>query len=42
MTVNLARHRLGDREADLELILHEFAHHDVRSNDHLCKEFTRR
>jgi hypothetical protein len=39
MTVNLAKHTLNDPLENYALMLHELAHHVVRSNDHLCHEF---
>ena len=39
MTVNMACHDCTDAESNYRLLLHEFAHHYVRSNDHLCREF---
>jgi hypothetical protein len=39
MTVNLAKHTLNDPLENYVLMLHELAHHVVRSNDHLCHEF---
>lgn len=39
MEVNLAYHNCEDWERNYSLLLHEFAHHAVQSNDHLCREF---
>ena len=39
MTVNLAKHTLNDPPGNYGLMLHELAHHVVRSNDHLCQQF---
>jgi len=37
--VNLAKHSVGNRQQNIELMLHELAHSVVRSNDHLVHEF---
>jgi hypothetical protein len=39
ITVNLARHHIGDWNGNVELMLHELAHYTVRSNDHLIHKF---
>jgi len=39
MTVNLANLDLNDRADCLNLLIHELAHHYVRSHDHLSCEF---
>jgi hypothetical protein len=38
-TVNLAHHDCNDWLANLELVLHELAHHKVQNNDHLKQLF---
>jgi hypothetical protein len=38
-SVNLAYHKVGDWQGNLELMYHELAHDTVRSNDHLIKDF---
>ena len=37
--VNMAFHKIKDREENWALLIHELAHNVVRSNDHLCEEF---
>jgi hypothetical protein len=39
MTVNLAYHDIDSMNDNYELLLHEFTHQTVKSNDHLCHEF---
>ena len=39
MEVNLAFHDPDDWHKNYELMLHEFAHHAVQSNDHLIHTF---
>ncbi len=39
MDVNLAFHEASDWHQNYELLIHEFAHHAVQSNDHLIDEF---
>jgi hypothetical protein len=35
----LAFHDVHDWTENYEVIIHELAHHEVQSNDHLCREF---
>ena len=39
MEINLQYHNVADWQGNLYLMLHEFAHHKVQSNDHLWKVF---
>jgi len=39
MDVNLAFHDASDWHNNYELLIHEFAHHAVQSNDHLVDVF---
>jgi hypothetical protein len=38
-TINLAYQDTSDWEKNYELLIHELAHHAVRSTDHLCRAF---
>jgi hypothetical protein len=38
-TINLAYQDTSDWVSNYELLIHELAHHAVRSNDHLCRAF---